>query len=206
MIAFSLLTLNRDASADAEPLVDHCRPRLCLVVFFLFVGLVGSFFAFSERVFHAEKTYSELLAELNPEYSFEHQGDPLYMPSYDRVRALLHAANNEASWSPFHWNAAADYMYMTGRMDEAVFCIDRVVELDPLQSSHYVKRARFNFAKDLLLLRGMAFDSRMHLEIVSVTPEEQRDLATARRLAPKNPELNRPDADICREAFKIKEP
>ena len=39
MIAFSLLTLNRDASVDAEPLVDHCRPRLCLVVFFLFVGL-----------------------------------------------------------------------------------------------------------------------------------------------------------------------
>ena len=205
MIAFSLLTLNRDASVDAEPLVDHCRPRLCLVVFFLFVGLVGSFFAFSERVFHAEKTYSELLAELNPEYSFEHQGDPLYVPSYDRVRALLHAANNEASWSPFHWNAAADYMYMTGRMDEAVFCIDRVVELDPLQSSHYVKRARFNFAKDLLLLRGMALGSRMHLDIVSVTPEEQRDLETARRLAPKNPELDRPDLDICRAAFTPKE-
>ena len=32
------------------------------------------------------------------------------------------------------------------------------------------------------------------------------DLETARRLAPKNPELKRPDADICREAFKIKEP
>jgi hypothetical protein len=147
-----------------------------------------------------------LIAELNPEYSFTHQNDPGYVPSFDRVRSMHQAANEEAPRSPFHWNAVADYMYMTGRMDEAVTCIDMVITLDPLQSSHYVKRARFNFAKDLLLLRGMALGSRMHLDIVSVTPDEQRDLATARRLAPKNPELDRPDLDICRTAFIRKEP
>ena len=41
---------------------------------------------------------------------------------------------------------------------------------------------------------------------MNVTDEVRRDLATARRLAPKNPELNRPDADICRAAFTPKEP
>ena len=41
---------------------------------------------------------------------------------------------------------------------------------------------------------------------MNVTDAVKKDLATARRLAPKNPELNRPDADICREAFQIKEP
>ena len=165
------------------------------------------FYVPSGSVFSSEKAYSKLLAELNPEYSFEHQDDPGYVPSYDRVKTLLMEAI-EASYaqSPFPWNAAADYMYMTGRMDKAMTFIDQTIELDPLQSSHYIKRARFNFAKDLLLLRGMALGSRMHLDIVSVTPEEQRDLATARRLAPKNPELDRPDLDICRAAFIRKEP
>ena len=206
LIAFSLLTLNRDASASAEPLVDHCRPRLCWCIAATLVIFCGISFFVAEKFFHAEKTYSQLIAELNPEYSFTHQNDPGYVPSFDRVRSMHQAANEEAPRSPFHWNAVADYMYMTGRMDEAVTCIDMVITLDPLQSSHYVKRARFNFAKDLLLLRGMALGSRMHLDIVSVTPDEQRDLETARRLAPKNPELDRPDADICRAAFTPKEP
>ena len=206
LIAFSLLTLNRDASVSAGPLVDHCGPRLCRGVAVPLAVFCGISFFGAERFFRAEKTYSQLIAELNPEYSFEHQGDPGYVPSFDRVRSMHQAANEEAPRSPFHWNAVADYMYMTGRMDEAMTCIDMAVKLDPLQSSHYVKRARFSYAKNLLMLRVMVLDSRMHLDIVSVTPDEQRDLATARRLAPKNPELNRPDADICREAFTPKEP
>lgn len=206
LIAFSLLTLNRNSPPEAElPTVRcmprHYRPGLVLIASFAFL----SFFE-AEEFFHAEKAYSVLLAELNPEYSFEHQDDPGYMPPYDRVRSLLQASINEAPRSPFHWNAAADYMYMTGRMDEAMTCIDRVVALDPLQSSHYVKRARFSYAKDLFLLRGMALGSRMQMDIASVTPDEQRDLATARRLAPKNPELDWPDLDICRAAFIRKEP
>ena len=36
--------------------------------------------------------------------------------------------------------------------------------------------------------------------------EAIRKGTAARRLAPKNPELNRPDADICRAAFTPKEP
>ena len=68
--------------------------------------------------------------------------------------------------------------------------MNRTIELDPLQSSHYVKRARMNY-----WIAGM-----------KVTDDVKRDLTTARRLAPKNPELNRPDADICRAAFTPKEP
>ena len=41
---------------------------------------------------------------------------------------------------------------------------------------------------------------------MSATPEESRDLATARRLAPKNPELNRPDVEILAAPFTPKEP
>ncbi len=205
LIAFSLLTLNRDASADAEPLVDHCRPRLCWVTSILLGCLAVGFYVPSGSVFSAEKAYSKLLAELNPEYSFEHQNDPGYVPSYDRVKTLLMEAVDAAPRSPFHWNAAADYMYRTGRMDEAIACIDRVIALDPLQSAHYVKRARFNYAWSLMSLRA-AFLGEARVSELSLSPDERRDLATARRLAPKNPELDRPDADICRAAFTPKEP
>ena len=205
LIAFSLLALNRDASAPAEPLADSCRPRLCRSVAFLLGAFCGLSFFEAEEFFQAEKTYSLLIAELNPEYSFEHQNDPGYVPSYDRVRSLLQASINEAPRSPFHWNAAADYMYMTGRMDEAMVCIDRVIALDPLQSSHYVKRARFRYGWTLMSVRAALLGEARATEI-SLSPDERRDLATARRLAPKNPELDRPDLDICRAAFIRKEP
>ena len=80
-------------------------------------------------------------------------------------------------------------MFATGHTDEALEYMGKTIELDPLQSSHYVKRARMNY-----WLAGM-----------NVTDAVKKDLETARRLAPKNPELNRPDADICREAFTPKE-
>ena len=112
------------------------------------------------------------------------------MPLLNRVQYLLKEAVKAAPDSPFPWNAAADYMFATGESKKAMTCIDQVIELDPLQSAHYVKRARMNY-----WLAGM-----------NVTDAVKKDLATARRLAPKNPELNRPDADICRAAFTPKEP
>ena len=69
-------------------------------------------------------------------------------------------------------------------------CIGQTIELDPLQSAHYVKRARMNY-----WLAGM-----------NVTDAVKQDLATARRLAPKNPELNRPDVEILAAPFTPKEP
>ena len=141
-------------------------------------------------VFRAEYAYSKLLAELNPEYSFEHQNDPGYVPPLNRVQYLLREAVKADKLSPFPWSAAADYMFATGETKKAMTSLDQVIELDPLQSAHYVKRARMNY-----WLAGM-----------NVTDAVHSDLATARRLAPKNPELNRPDADICRAAFTPKEP
>jgi len=47
---------------------------------------------------------------------------------------------------------------------------------------------------------------RIRIGGMSATPEESRDLATARRLAPKNPELNWPDVDILAAPFTPKEP
>ncbi len=205
LIAFSLLTLNRDSQPESELPSVRCTPDHRRSVAGLLAVFAGLSFFEAEGFFQAEKTYSQLIAELNPEYSFEHQDDPGYVPSYDRVRSMLQAAVEAAPRSPFHWNAAADYMYMTGRMDEAMACIDRVIELDPLQSSHYVKRARFNYAWSLMSIRAALLGEARVTEL-SLSPEEQRDLATARRLAPKNPELDRPDADIYRAAFTPKEP
>ena len=205
LIAFSLLVLNRNSPPEAELPTVHCMPRRYRPVLVLIASFAFLSFFEAEEFFHAEKAYSLLIAELNPEYSFEHQNDPGYVPSYDRVRSLLQASIDEAPKSPFHWNAAADYMYMTGRMDEAMACIDRVVALDPLQSSHYVKRARLSYAWSLMSIRAALLGEARVFE-TSLSPDEQRDLATARRLAPKNPELDRPDADICRAAFIRKEP
>ena len=81
-------------------------------------------------------------------------------------------------------------MFAIGDTKKAMTSIDQVIELDPLQSAHYVKRARMNY-----WIAGM-----------NVTDAVKKNLETARRLAPKNPELNRPDADICRAAFTPKEP
>ena len=120
-------------------------------------------------------------------------------------------------------------MTRTGRFKEAMTCIDRAIELDPLQYAHYIKRARIRYARDLMLRNAMRtggvsatteFDPlqypygkqariRYARDLVlraSVTPEEARDLATARRLAPKNPELNRPDVEILAAPFTPKEP
>ena len=187
LIAFSLLTLNRDAPTEQVVRGRHFSPRIVAFVLIPFAVVVSEY---SLRVYRAEKAFSVLLSELNPEYSFEHQGDPLYVPSYDRVKSLLGKARFFTHGSPFHWNAASDYMFATGHTDEALEYMGKTIELDPLQSSHYVKRARM-----LYWLAGM-----------NVTDEVKKDLATARRLAPKNPELDRPDADICRAAFTPKEP
>ena len=187
LIAFSLLVLMRDASPESPDQRRNPSPRIVAILLMLFAATV---FRFSWSVFQEEKTYSALLGELNPEYSFEHQNDPGYIPPLAKVQILLKEAVKAAPESPFPWNAAADYMFATGETKKAMTCIDQTVELDPLQSAHYVKRARMNY-----WLAGM-----------NVTDAVKKDLATARRLAPKNPELNRPDADICRAAFTPKEP
>jgi len=186
LIAFSLLVLMRDAHAEPINRKRNPSPRIVAILLMLFAATV---FRFSWRVFRAEKTYSALLAELNPEFSFEHQDDPGYVPPPDRVQYLLRESVRADRLSPFPWNAAADYMFMIGETKKAMTGIDRVIELDPLQSAHYVKRARMNY-----WLAGM-----------NVTDAVKKDLAIARRLAPKNPELDRPDADICRAAFIRKE-
>lgn len=187
LIVFSLLVLARHA--PAEP-TNRRSPGLWAVVALLMVFASFSL-AMSRRVFQAEKAYSALIGELNPTYSQEHSAEPGYVPSYARVQAVLREAAEAAPRSPFPWNAAADYfMFAAVRPDEALACVDKTIELDPLQAAHYVKRARMLYA-----LAGK-----------NVTDEVRRDLETARRLSPKNPELNRPDADICREAFTPKEP
>ena len=197
LIAFSLLVLKRNAP-QSEPFVFR-RPAHCAaVVLTLLFGVVS--FCVSHRYFEAEKAFSVLVSELNPEYSFEHQDEPGYVAPFNRVQTLLREAVIAAPDSPFPWNAAADYMARSGRFKEAMTCIDRAIELDPLQSSHYVKRARINFARDLVLRNALGVAG------MSATPEESRDLATARRLAPKNPELNRPDVDILAAPFTPKEP
>jgi hypothetical protein len=190
LVAFSLLVLKQDAPADAEPLGNCCRPPVCRGIALLLAVFAGISFVLSMSVFHAEKTYSKLVAELKPEYSFEHQNDPGYAPSHDRVKSLLQEADSAAPRSPFPSNAAADHMFMTGHIDDALLYLDRAIRYDPLQSSNYVKRACM-----LYWQAGM-----------NVTDAVRRDLKTARSLAPKNPELDRPDADICRAAFTPKEP
>jgi len=193
LIAFSLLVLNRESQPESASRLVHSTQlsAWCILsLILIFFGVMS--LDFSVGVFRVEYAYSKLLAELNPEYSFEHQDDPLYVPSYDRVVGLLHRAD-DVVWhvrNPFPFNAAADYMFGTGHVDDALGYMDKTIELDPLQSSHYVKRARMNY-----WIAGM-----------NVTDAVKKDLETARRLAPKNPELNRPDADICRAAFTPKEP
>jgi len=187
LIAFSLLVLLRDAPAEPADRRRNPSPWIVAVLLMLFAATV---FRFSRDVFRAEKAYSALLSELNPEYSFEHQNEPGYVPPLNRVQYLLREAVKADKLSPFPWSAAADYMFATGETKKAMTSLDQVIELDPLQSSHYVKRARMNY-----WLAGM-----------NVTEDVEEDLETARRLAPKNPELDRPDADICREAFTRKEP
>ena len=187
LIAFSLLVLMRDAPRT-DPFV--CRKPFHWAALDLAVVFFLAAIAMSYRYFKTERTYSALIGELNPEYSFEHQDDPGYVPPLNRVQYLLREAVKAAPGSPFPWNAAADYMFAIGDTKKAMTGIDQVIELDPLQSAHYVKRARMNW-----WIAGM-----------NVTDAVKKDLATARRLAPKNPELNRPDADICRAAFTPKEP
>ena len=187
LIAFSLLVLMRDAPRT-DPFV--CRKPFHWAALDLAVVFFLAAIAMSYRYFKTERTYSALIGELNPEYSFEHQDDPGYVPPLNRVQYLLREAVKAAPGSPFPWNAAADYMFAIGDTKKAMTGIDQVIELDPLQSAHYVKRARMNW-----WIAGM-----------NVTDAVKRDLETARRLAPKNPELNRPDAEICREAFTPKEP
>ncbi|MBP5586260.1 MAG: O-antigen ligase family protein [Lentisphaeria bacterium] len=187
LIAFSLLVLMRDAPRTESSAVPRPSQRAVAALVFLF-GVVS--FWVSYHHFEAERAFSALTAELSPEYSFEHQDDPGYIPPLDRVQHLLREAVKAAPDSPFPWNAAADYMFATGETKKAMTCINQVIDLDPLQSAHYVKRARMNY-----WIAGM-----------NVTDAVKKDLATARRLAPKNPELNRPDADICRAAFTPKEP
>ena len=187
LIAFSLLVLMRDVHAEPINRRRNPSPRIVAILLMLFAATVSRF---SWSVFRAEKTYSALLAELNPEYSFEHQNDPGYVPPLDRVQHLLREAVKADPRSPFPWNAAADYMFAIGDTKKAMTSIDQVIELDPLQSAHYVKRARMNY-----WIAGM-----------NVTDAVKKNLETARRLAPKNPELDRPDADICRAAFTPKEP
>ena len=187
LIAFSLLVLMRDAPRT-DPFV--CRKPFHWAALDLAVVFFLAAIAMSYRYFKTERTYSALIGELNPEYSFEHQDDPGYVPPLNRVQYLLREAVKAAPGSPFPWNAAADYMFAIGDTKKAMTGIDQVIELDPLQSAHYVKRARMNW-----WIAGM-----------NVTDAVKKDLATARRLAPKNPELNRPDAEICREAFIRKEP
>lgn len=195
LIAFSMLVLTREPQPESAPRPVHDIRRFGWRGLVLRLGLLffwGLSLIMSVLVFRAEYAYSKLLAELNPEYSFEHQNDPLYVPSYDYVNGMLLIADHAAGRlrSPFPFNASADYMFATGHVDDALECMGRTIELDPLQSAHYVKRARMNY-----WIAGM-----------NVTDAVKNDLATARRLAPKNPELNRPDADICRAAFTPKEP
>jgi hypothetical protein len=189
LIAFSMLVLMRDAPVEPPDRPGNPSPRIVAVLLMLFALTV---FLLSWRVFREEKAYSALLSELNPQYSFEHQDDPGYVPPPDRVRALLMKTVICARVleSPFPWNAAADYMFMIGETDKALDYLKIVIRLDPLQSAHYVKRARM-----LYWQAGM-----------NVTDAVKEDLETARRLAPKNPELDRLDADICRAAFTPKEP
>ena len=201
LIAFSLLVLMRDMQPSLRPWMQpgwRKRPEdvKALVapslLAFALPALLFMFVSFgaAAECFQAEKTYSKLIAELNPEYSFEHQNDLGYVPPLNRVQYLLREAVKAAPGSPFPWNAAADYMFRIGETKKAMTCLNQTIELDPLQSSHYVKRARMNW-----WIAGM-----------NVTDAVKKDLETARRLAPKNPELNRPDADICRAAFTPKEP
>ena len=186
LIVFSLLVLLQNA--PAEPIEQGKSPlsRIAAVLLLLFAAVAGRC---SWNMFRAEKAYSHLLNELNPEYSFEHKDEPGYVPPLKQVQFLLKEAVKAAPESPFPWNAAADYMFMIGDAKKAMTCINQTIELDPLQSAHYVKRARMNY-----WLAGL-----------DVTDDVKRDLDTARRLAPKNPELKRPDADICAEAFILKE-
>jgi len=203
LIAFSLLVLLRDAPRT-EPFV--CRKPfqwaapILAVVFFL-VALNVSY-----RLFRAEKAYSILVSELNPEYSFEHQNDPDYIPPLGRVQTLLKEAIMAAPDSPFPWSAGVDYMVCTGRLKEAMTLIGQAIERDPLQAAHYVKRARVGYLRDLVQLNALNLGGSDRLSVLSVNEDARRDLAVARRLAPKNPELKRPDADICRAAFTPKEP
>ena len=235
LIAFSLLVLMRDAP-QSEPFVCRRTSHWAAAALTLLFGVVS--FVVSYRYFEAEKAFSVLVSELNPEYSFEHQDEPDYVAPFNRVQTLLREAVIAAPDSPFPWDAAADYMTRSGRFKEAMTCIDRAIELDPLQSAHYIKRARIRFARDLVLRNAMGIGGvsatpgldplqyaygkrarisyardlvlrnaiRIRIGGMSATPEESRDLATARRLAPKNPELNRPDVEILAAPFTPKEP
>ena len=87
LIAFSLLVLMRDMPPSLRPWMQpgwRKRPddrkaleapsllTLALpALFFMFVS-----FAAAAECFQAEKAYSALICELNPEYSFEHQNNP----------------------------------------------------------------------------------------------------------------------------------
>ena len=187
LIAFSLLVLMRDAPSEPVGRPGNALTRTVALLPMLFVAAA---FHVSWSVFQGEKAYSALLNEVNhPEYSFEHRDDPGYVPPLNRVQSLLRKAVWAAPRSPFPWNAAADYMFMTGYADKAMTAVNHTIELDPLQSSHYVERA--------CMLYKIAGET--------VTDEVRRDLETARCLTPKNPELDRPDAEICREAFIRKE-
>ena len=203
LIAFSLLVLLRDAP-QTEPFV--CRRPFQWTALVLAVVFYLDALAVSYRHFEAEKAYSILVSELNPEYSFEHQDDPDYVAPFNRVQTLLREAVIAAPGSPFPWNAGADYMVSTGRLKEALTLIGQAIELDPLQSAHYVKRARISYLRDLVQLNALNLGGSDRISVLSVNEDARRDLAVARRLAPKNPELNRPDVEILAAPFTPKEP
>jgi len=186
LIAFSLLTLNSDGSAEpAEAKTALRRAGFALTVAFAAVSLVASAW-----YFRAERSFSRLTSELDPRFSFEHSADPNYRPPYDRVIQLVLRAAADAPRSPFPFIATVDYMLTDDRPKAALFCLDKAIEFSPLQSTLYVKRACINYA-----LSGM-----------TVTDAVGRDLEAARRLAPNNPGLNQPDDELCRRAFTPKEP
>ena len=89
LIAFSLLVLMRDAPRT-DPFV--CRKPFHWAALDLAVVFFLAAIAMSYRYFQAEKTFSALIGELNPEYSFEHQDDPGYVPPLNRVQYLLREA------------------------------------------------------------------------------------------------------------------
>ena len=187
LIVFSLLVLMRDAPPEPVGRPGSVSSRIVTVLAMLFAAAV---FRFSWSVYQADRTCSALIGELNPEYSFEHRNDPRYVPSPDRVRSLLRKADRASGGlSPFPWSAASDYMFAIGRPETALEYLNTSIRLDPLQSALYLKRARMLYA-----FAGM-----------NVTDAVKKDLETARRLAPKNPELDRPDADLCRADFIPKE-
>ena len=78
---------------------------------------------------------------------------------------------------------------------------------DDCEGSEWV-HTHYSETEHKYIVDAATFDSISvpNVKNMNVTDAVKKDLETARRLAPKNPELDRPDADICRAAFIRKEP